>query len=335
MRARQGWLTRPLAFLLCLGCGVAVAVVLIEALRPYGGASQPPPSGYLAAPAAARSQAPFPRVLGDARGNTLVIPHKPQRIVSHTLGTDEIVLALCDPQRIAALSVLVDDARYSNATAPAQHVQGRAGADAEQTLRFRPDVIFVASYSKAELVELLRAAHAPVVRFTQFDRLDDIKANIRTIGYVLGEDDKAEALVQQMEHDMARIQAGTPRDTPPVRVMLYGQAGVTAGAHTTFDDMVRAVGAANVAAEQGVTGFRNVSSEQLTRWNPDVIVTSGDPDALAEARHSLLQDPAVAVTRAGKSRRVIVLPGRLFSTVTHHITQGIAQLAQELYQWQP
>ena len=28
--------------------------------------------------------------------------------------------------------------------------------------------------------------------------------NIRTIGYIIGEDDKAEALVQHMEHDMAQ-----------------------------------------------------------------------------------------------------------------------------------
>ena len=37
---------------------------------------------------------------------------------------------------------------------------------------------------------------------------------------------------------------------------------------------VQAVGAINLAAEQGLTGFRQISSEQLIRWNPDVIITS-------------------------------------------------------------
>ena len=113
--------------------------------------------------------------------------------------------------------------------------------------------------------------------------------------------------------------------------MLYGQGGYTGGAHTTFDDMVQAVGATNVAAAHGITGFRKISSEQLIQWNPDVIITSANRDAPDETRHQLLRDPAVAVTAAGKHQRIIVIPNRIFLTVTHHITQGIAQLARELY----
>ena len=158
--------------------------------------------------------APFPRVIRDASGASLVIPHKPQRIVSQTLGTDEILLAICAPQRLVALSILVDDADYSNVTAQAHLVKARANADAEQILALYPDVIFVASYSKAELIELLQAAHAPVFRFAHFDRLEDIKANIRTIGYAVGEDDNADALVQHMEHHLAR-DPGQSAQRPP------------------------------------------------------------------------------------------------------------------------
>jgi iron complex transport system substrate-binding protein len=198
-------------------------------------------------------------------------------------------------------------------------------------LSLSPDVIFVASYSKAELVELLQAAHAPILRFTHFDRLDDIKANIRTIGYAIGEDANAEALVQDMEHHLAQIQASLPTDRKPLHVMSYEPGGTTGGAGTLFDDMLHALGVINLAADQGITGFRQISSEQLIQWNPDVIISSADRDALAEARRHLLQDPAVAVTKAGKHQRVIVIPHHLFLTVTHYITHGIEQLARELY----
>ena len=330
MPVRYGWLTRPLAFLLCLGCGVAAAIVLIEALRPYGGTVQPQRSDIVA-PLAERASAPFPRLIRDASGASLVIPHKPQRIISQTLGTDEILLAICAPQRIAALSILVDDADYSNVTAQAHLVKARANADAEQMLALYPDVIFVASYSKAELIELLQAARAPVFRFTHFDRLEDIKANIRTIGYAVGEDANADALVQRMERHLAQIQARLPKDRKPMRVLSYTQGGFTAGAHTLFDDILQTLGVINSVAEQGMTGFRQISSEQLIRWNPDVIITSADRDALPAARLQLLHDPAVAVTNAGKHKRVIVIPNHLFLTVTHHIMQGIEQLARELY----
>jgi iron complex transport system substrate-binding protein len=330
MNTTRRWVSRPLAFVLLLVCGVAVAIVLVEALRPYGGTIQPQRSD-VATPVADRVYAPFPRLLRDASGATLTIPHKPQRIVSQTLGTDEILLAICDPQRLVALSALADDPQYSNVTAAARLVKERTNAGVEHLLRLRPEVIFVASYSKAGFVELLTAAQAPVFRFAHFDHLDDIKANVRTIGYAIGEDENAEALVQHMERDLARIRVSIPTDRPAVRLMSYGQAGYTGGANTLFDAMVQAVGAINIAAEHGVTGFRKISSEQLTVWNPQVIVTGADRHVLAETREQLLHDLAVAVTTAGKNRRVIVLPNHLFLTVTHHITEGIAQLARALY----
>ena len=330
MYSRHGWLARPSAFLLCLVCAVGVAIVLIEALRRDSG-SRLAQRAMVSVAVAERAAVPFPRTLIDASGATLVIPHKPRRIVSQTLGTDEILLAICDPQRIVALSALVDDPYFSNATEQARQVTGRTTAGAEQILRLQPDIIFVASYSKAELIELLSAAHAPVFRFGYFDHIEDIKLNIRTLGYIVGEDEKAEALVQQMDRAMARAHASIPPDAPSVHVMLYERAGYTGGAHTTFDDMVRAVGATNVAAAHGMRGVRKISNEQLLQWNPEVIVTSANRDTLEAARRQLLHDPAVAVTAAGKHQRIIVIPNRIFSTVTHHITQGIEQLARELY----
>ena len=179
MPVRHGWLTRPLAFLMCLGCGVAAIIVLIEALRPYGGTVQPQRSD-VAAPLAERVNTPFPRVIRDASGASLVIPHKPQRIISQTLGTDEILLAICAPQRLVALSILVDDADYSNVTAQAPLVKARANADAEQILALHPDVIFVVGeYSKAELIELLQAARAPPCFGLRISTaFEDIKANV-------------------------------------------------------------------------------------------------------------------------------------------------------------
>ena len=62
-----------------------------------------------------------------------------------------------------------------------------------------------------------------------------------------------------------------------------------------------------------------------------MIIASANRDTTDDIRRQLLQDPAVAVTTAGKQQRIIIIPNHIFLTVTHHITQGIAQLARELY----
>ena len=135
MRTRHAWLVRPGAFMLCLVCSVGVAIVLIEALRQEGGGITTRYGVYVGGRA---RPVPFPRAIRDSSGATLLIPRKPQRIVSQTLGTDEILLAICNPQRIVALSVLVDDPQYSNVTELAHHITGRTNAGAEQNGTFIP-----------------------------------------------------------------------------------------------------------------------------------------------------------------------------------------------------
>lgn len=324
-------LTRLSVFLLGLTCCVAVAVVLIEATRQETATGLASQRAQMALPLGERVAAPFPRTLSDANGIAVVVPQPPQRIVSHTLGTDELLLSLCAPERIAALSTLADDATYSNVTEAARQVAGRTATSAEQTLRFQPDLVFVASYTRAELLTLLAAARAPVFRLGHFDHLDDIKLNVRTLGYLLGVDARAEALVQGMEQAIAQLRASIPPGTPPVRVMLYSTDGFTAGSATTFDDMVQVVGAINIPATHGIRGFRKINNEQLLQWNPTVIISSAHREALDEARAQLLRDPAVAMTQAGQRQRILVVPNNVFLTVTPQVVEGIAYLARALY----
>ena len=128
-----------------------------------------PADAVTAVPAAAK---PFPRELRDAKGETLILPHEPQRIVSQTLGTDEILLAICPTERVVALSNLAEDGNYSNIVEEARQIPNRTTQGPEQILQFKPDLIFVASYSRAETVEpaqVFQSAGFQVRQF-RFDR---------------------------------------------------------------------------------------------------------------------------------------------------------------------
>jgi iron complex transport system substrate-binding protein len=323
--------TRPIVFFFLLALIIAATVIVIEVMQRRKALVRPH-SANLNAPLVERIKTPFPREIRDASGAKLIIKEKPQRIVSQTLATNEILLAICDPQRIAALHTIVDDAKYSPVTEEAKRVKGRVSTDAEQVLQLKPDLIFISSYSKAEFVDLLKAANAPAFRFSDFDRIEDIKTNIRLIGFAIGEDEKAESLVVQMERDIENIKARIPKGGPQPRVMSFGLSGDTAGSNTLFDDILKTLGAVNVSAQNGIVGYTNVSREQLTKWNPDVIVTGADKNAIEEKRRALLNDPAVATTNAGKNKRIIVIPNQFYLSVTHHQIKAIEQLAQELYQ---
>lgn len=280
---------------------------------------------------AANGNGSVTRRVTDGSGRQLILPAKPQRIVSQTVATDEILLALVPPERLLALSQLADDARYSYCADRARLVAGRCGGSAEAILRLQPDLIFVASYSRAELVELLSAGGAPVYRLTKFGGLADIAANIRAIGEAIGETAAAEALVAEMNRRFAALGERARQRGRPLRMMSYGGSHFTAGTETTFDDLVRAVGGINVAAEHGVVGFRQISAEQLLAWRPDVLVVSAESGKEAAARQRWLADPAVAAAIGRDPRRLIVVESRALTTVSHHLADAAEHLETQLF----
>ena len=320
---------RNLRFVMLMAGLLAIAIIGVETFRRMG---MTQPTGPVTAPSSASgASAVFPRELNDGSGYSVRIEKKPLRIISQTLATDEILLAICDPRRIVALSSLAEDPTYSNVATEAKQVTGRTTQGVEQILEMGPDLIFVASYSRTEFVELLKAARAPVFRFANFDRIEDIKTNIQTVGYATGDEAAAAALVDQINRDIEAVKARIPQAKPPLKVMSYSLGGFTAGSGTLFDEMLRTVGVINVTAEKGITGIAKISPEKLTEWQPDVIVVGADAGTFDEARRKLLADPAVASTKAGKANRIIVVDNRHYLAVSHHLVKALNTLVTELY----
>jgi iron complex transport system substrate-binding protein len=276
----------------------------------------------------------FPRTLTDALGNTLTIAAAPQRIVSQTLGTDEILFAICPPARIVGLSTLARDEVYSNVLQEARASAAAPSTGPEQVLRMKPDLIFVASYSRAEVVEMLRVSHAPIFRFANFDRIDDMKTNIRIIGRAIGEDAAADRLIADMDRRLTALATRAPAGPRP-HVMSYATDGYTAGANTLFDDVIRAAGGVNAAAEHGVCGFARVSAEQVLQWNPDVIVSGAKPGQNQVVRDGLLRNAAVAATRAAREGRIVTMPAREFEAASQYVVNAAETLSAALLAQQP
>jgi iron complex transport system substrate-binding protein len=269
----------------------------------------------------------YPRLLSDSSGARIIINAPPRRIVSQTLGTDEILLAICSPERIAGLSHYALDPRYSNVAEQARSISARPVRSAEDILSLNPDLIFVASYSRAEIVELLRSAGAPVFRFSDFSTVESIKANIRAVAYAVGEESRGQELIEWMEREIQFARARIVPGRSPRLISYDPWSGTAAGADTLFDDMVRLIGAINVVAEQGLRGFPKISDEQILKWQPDFIVIGAEAGEFDQARRQLLQKVAVASSRA----RIIAIEYRRLLAVSHYIVLGIRELAEGIY----
>jgi iron complex transport system substrate-binding protein len=276
------------------------------------------------------SNASYPRVMYDSEGERLVIDKKPVRIISQTLGSDELLFGVCAGGRLVGASSAALDERYSNVV---QQVRLRSlplVENAEQAVALRPDIVFVASYSSAEQVDLLRATGIGVFRLSNFDRIEGIMGNIRAVGYAVGEDSCARKLVAEMKQRIDAIARRVPTRRRP-RVMMYGTAGYTEGANTLIDEVFKVVGARNVAAEHGVVGSTRINAEAITLWQPDYLMIGAAREDFDRVRRAMLADPAIANSPAGRAGRIILIEDRYILCVSQYIVNSIEALAHGLY----
>lgn len=250
----------------------------------------------------------------------------PQRVVSQAVGTDELLLALADPGQIAALSNLGRDARYSPVAGEAKAYPTLKDSDAESVLSYRPDLVLAASFTRPETLALLRRARVRLVVLDRFDTLEDVYADLRILGRELGHPRRAETLIAQCR---ARVDALAQRlkGVRPVRVLAASIYPFTAGAGTTFQDLCDHAGAINVAAEAGLKGHQPTPTERLLTWNTEVLVADDEP----AIRDRLAQIPSYRLLPAFQAGRLVLLPGPLMSSVSHHRIDAYEQLARALH----
>jgi iron complex transport system substrate-binding protein len=304
--------------------GVLAAIAAIE-LRHAAIHLSPAPKAWTI-----NSNASYPRVMYDSAGERLIIDKKPVRIVSQTLGSDELLFGVCAGDRLVGASSVALDERYSN-VAHQVRLRGLPLVESvEQAVALRPDLVFVASYSSAEQVDLLRATGMEVFRLSNFDRIEGIIGNIRAVGYAGGEDRCARNLVAEMKQRIDAILRLIPAQRMP-RVMIYGTAGYTEGANTLIDEIFNMVGARNVAAEHGIVGSTRINAEVITLWQPDYLVIGAAREDFDRVRRAMLANPAIANSPAGRAGRIILIEDRYILCVSQYVVNAIEVLAHGLY----
>lgn len=248
------------------------------------------------------------------------------RVVSQTVGTDELLVALAAPGQIAALSHLARDPAFTpDVRVNAPYPCLRNGT-AEDILRFRPDLVLAAAYTAPETLTLLRRAKVRLVVLERFETLEDLYDSCRRVGEALGRQARAEELVGQWKARVADLDRRLAK-VKPTRVLSVGLYPFTAGAGTTFQDLCDHAGAVNVATEQGLRGHQPTPNEKVLTWKVDVLVT----DEGTHMRERLKAVPPYKFMEALKQGHLVELPGPLLSATGQARLDAYERLARALH----
>lgn len=269
-----GWTN---AAALAAALAAAVLVVLGDGGAHADAVAPPPAAGGARTTVALPDGRPAAR---DARG-TLVALGGYKRVISLALAADQLLLELCEPERVIACSSYGSPAGAFRLGA---RPRLRGLDDLEAVIALHGDLVLLSSTGgDAVKIDRLRAGGVAVFDLGDQGGLDSLCADALSIGDLLGTSGRAQRLVATLRRRMAGVAARLPPAAPRRRALVVTVVGGslfggTVG--TSYHDVLGAAGLIDVAAGS-YHGWPQYRAEELIALAPDLIVTAaGMGDAL-------------------------------------------------------
>jgi iron complex transport system substrate-binding protein len=244
-----------------------------------------------------------------------------RRIVSLNLCTDQLLLQLVDPARIASLTYLAADPELS---AQAERARGVpwVRATAEEVILLRPDLALAGDYGAPEAVSALRRWGIPVVQFAPAQSWEAIREQLRRAADAVQEVEKGEALLEWMDASLAALEARKP--AAMLRAIVVQADGATYGSETLTDAVLRAAGFRNLAAELGIVGYGSISLERILLSDPDLVIVFEYHSDVPTLGRIHLRHPALRGRTLGR----VALPAAPFFCGTIDTVRAVQRLVE-------
>lgn len=280
----------------------------------------------------------YPLEVKDDKGTKITIMRKPNRIISCTLMTDEILLSMISPGRIKAVSSFAGNEKLSNVAKNAKQIDEHIALNVEKIISLDPDIVFTASWSSAAKIGQLRDAGIPVYQIQSPVTITEIKKAIKKVGKITDAKAEADYLVSWMDKKLESIhtKVNTVSDSNRKKVLDYNSFGTASGAGSSWNTILQHANIINPATEYETDQYGSVpmSKELLVTINPDILVLPGwlYGDKSADAfRKEILKDPALQAMRAVQNNKVIQLPEKYKTSTSHYLIYAVEEIAEYAY----
>lgn len=264
--------------------------------------------------------------------------NKPQRVVSLSVSTDEMLLALLGKQRLIAVSPWSDMEAVSCISQEVKDIPYRAQSrNAEAILSLNADLIVAPDYTKAEIIQTLRDSGAKVFVCKTPHSMLEIKEVLRELGTLVGEPAEAEKLIAKMEQRLKFIDEQVKKipASERVEVLRVQDNGAYYAPHTSFMEVCRLAGMKDATEKLQYDYTCTLSQEEIVLLDPDVFVIEnwnydGRHDA-KELSRGVLSNKAYSETKAYKTQRAVLLPANHLLTVSQYMVEAVEDMAVAVY----
>lgn len=254
---------------------VLAMLLVVPLMTPLGGCRRAPSDAAAPVVTPASPTEGWPRSFTDDLGQVVTLPAPPRRIVSIAPGFTETIFALGEGQRLVGRS---DFCYYPPEALEVPSVGGMTTPSIEAIVGLAPDLVLAVRGVPPEVIESLRSAGVAVIALDP-QTVDALIASVRTIGEILGAEERAEALATQMQARRDAVAARAKevfadRPRPSVLFLVELDPIFAAGPGSFVDDMIRVAGGRNAVAEAGgnPSPWPQLGLEAILSADPDIIV---------------------------------------------------------------
>ncbi|WP_238516340.1 ABC transporter substrate-binding protein [Thermococcus onnurineus] len=272
----------------------------------------------------------YPLTVTDFAGRQVTIESEPMRIVSLAPSITESLFYIGAGDKVVGVT------DYDDFPPVVRNITSVGGygqyANLEIIASLNPDLILVDSFSMPILSDLEKIA--PVV-IVDPKNISDIYIEIEMLGEITNREEGARAVVADMKAKVSYITSMVNgQEKPKVLFITWWNPLYVPGSGTFQDDLIKLAGGENIFSD--MSGWAQVSLEQVLERNPEIIILSAHAGITAED----LCNTELANTDAVKNGRVYTISDdNLVSRPGPRIVYGLEEIAEflhpELFNYQP
>jgi iron complex transport system substrate-binding protein len=203
----------------------------------------------------------------------------------------------------------------------------------EAIVNLQPDLVIAAEINTPAQVKALEDLGITVFYLSNPTSLDEMYANLVTLGRLTGHEAEATNLVESLKNRVSNIEEklGEVSERPKVFYELDAtdpNAPYTASAGTFIDTLISEADGENIASDLGGQ-YIPISSEELLLRNPEIILL-GDA-AYGITPESIIARPGWEAIDAVKNQRIYAFDDNLASRPGPRLVDGLEALAMLLH----
>ena len=292
------------------------------------------PGTALASTDAAQSDCEFPY---NATGTEVTVSEAPETVATLQPSDAQTMWEIGARDQVVAMPQN-QYTGYLNDTDGRTNVANADGTtNTEAVVGANPDLVLAANVTRSSTIQQLRDAGLTVYHFPLADSIEGVFEQTETIGRLTGNCEGATDTVSGMRDRVQAVQT-TVADREQPRVLYYSY-GWTTGNGSHINDLMQTAGGQNVAAEAGLAGYSEISSEIVADRNPQwIVLQSGAPapsgapynettamqdDQVLRVNANYLSQPAPRIVIALETMAEAFHPDALQQTETETATETV------------